>query len=226
MQLSEAPLRNSIQSKLCTSAEMAESGGVKVSVDLDRFYLPSALSNVEISPVRYFALTPLLNRVRSQASLSLSLTASLTVRRPRQHAVNVSVKLFRRTSPKAVDERCNPLRNSKTGPPLGPTSLPKRATPAALTASTVNVFFSWSSVVQSRRIDISQHAQPADCATEKWISITWGRSIAFLFSFTGIKGQPDYRARRAGWNGKVTRERTEKKKEEKKRKRTRSRVGL
>lgn len=33
----------------------------------------------------------------------------------------------------------------------------------------------------------------AHCAAEKWISITWGRSIAFLFSFTGIKGQPDYR---------------------------------
>lgn len=66
-------------------------------------------------------------------------------------------------------------------------------------------------VVLSKRTDgrtdesIYHCAQFAQCAAEKWISITWGRSIAFLFSFTGIKGQPDYRERDArGWNGKVT----------------------
>lgn len=146
--------------------------------------------------VRYYALIQLLNRVRSQAS-SLSLTESLTVHRPPSRQ-----RLGQAFSRKFADVTVLP---SKTACPDRP--FPSKRPALRRPSECVPPVWSWlnhpsSPPFRNRYITGTQFAQ---CAAEKWISITPGRSIAFLFSFTGIKGQPDYRATRSMEpEGKVT----------------------
>lgn len=139
-------------------------------------------------------------------------------RRPRFSGVNVPVKLSRRTWRKRPTTatlqppRAPALESSLCLDPFALGPLQHRRYPYTSSAIPIrprhSLLLPADQCVFERARRPSAHtkwtnryiaARSAHCATGKWISITSWRSIAFLFSFTGIKRQPDYGGAGARW---------------------------